>query len=146
MLMSDSVPDLSWEEITTNIEQLKLSNIRRPTAVATVAYLEEIGVVNDALRRGVAIAIRVAGHNFTCLPGELHTVSNLPEEGCLLLLRKVIVEFRQEGQNRVCRITLRFWDDTHQQEVLWGATTVQPQWATIVQQAQHEETSVPFSD
>lgn len=138
--MSDSVPDLSWEEITTNIEQLKQANSNRPTAI-TNAYLEEIGAVNDALRRGVAITIRIAGHNFTCLPGELHPSSDSVEEGCLLLLRKVVVEFRQENPNRVYRITLRFWDSTHQQEVLWGATTAQPQWETMVQQASERQTN-----
>jgi hypothetical protein len=132
--MSDSIPDLSWEEITRNIEQMKQANSRRATAVKDT-YLEEIQQVNDALQQGGVIAIRVAGHNFTCLPGELHPISERSEEGCLLLLRKVVVEFRQESQTLIHRITLRFWDSTHEQEVLWGATTVQPQWETMVRQA-----------
>lgn len=133
--MSDAVPDLSWEEITRNIEQMKQANANSSTAVNTT-YLEEIEAVNDALRRGVALAIRVARHGFTCLPGELLPIENHPSDGCLLLLRKVVVEFRQENQSLIYRITLRFWDTTHEQEDIWGATTVQPQWETIVQQAQ----------
>ena len=143
--MSDptvAIPDLSWEEITANIEQLKQANAIRPTAVKNV-YLEEIQHVNDALQRGAALSIRVARHGFTCLPGELLPVGNDASEGCLLLLRKVVVEFRQENQTLVSRITLQFWDVTHEQEDIWGATTVQPQWEAIVQQAprganQHE--------
>src|SRR5579884_2784810 len=136
--MSNIVPDLSWGEIAANIEQLKQANIHRPTAV-TPPYLEEIEMVNDALRWGVTIAIRVASHHFTCLPSELHPIGERSEEWCQLVLKKVVVEFRQERHTLMYRITLRFWDSTHEQEVVWGATTIQPQWATIVQQARNEE-------
>ena len=54
-------------------------------------------------------------------------------------MKKVVVEFRQEDQTLIYCITLWFRDSTHEQEVLWGATLVQPQWESIVQQAQNEE-------
>ena len=104
--MRNSIPDLSWEEITTNIEQLKQAN----SAVVSVSYLEEIAAVNDALRRGVPLTIRVAGHHFTCLPGELYPILDRPEEGCLLALKKVEVKFRREEQTRIYCIALWCWD------------------------------------
>jgi hypothetical protein len=81
-MMSASVPDLSWEEITRNIEQIKQANSKRPTAIQN-AYLEEIQQVNDALRRGATIVTRVAGRHFTCLPEELHlTAGGLRRFAC----------------------------------------------------------------
>ncbi len=139
MRLNGLTPDLSWKEITANIQRLKQVNANRPTAVSDT-YLEEILQVNAALQGGRTISIRVAGHGFTCLPGELLPRGEHASEGCLLLLKKVMVEFRQAPQKLIYRITLQFWDTTHKQEVAWGAITVQPQWKTIVQQALNQAT------
>jgi len=125
--------DLSFEEITANIQQLKLAQITHPVQVPN-EYLEDIQRVNDALYQGARIAIRVHHHSLTCPPGEA-LPSYPPPPGCLLILKKIVVTCAQFAQGQLYGISLQFWDDTHEQSRIWPATTIQPQWESIVGQA-----------
>lgn len=138
--MNDPVSDLPFEAITENILRLKQAQAIQ-TAPVPSEYLESMQSVNDALRQGAHITIRVHHHSFTCPPGGIPvhpggvSSSYPPSNSCLLILNKVIVTFTQLAQSHLSSISLRFWDDTHGRSVIWGATTVQPQWDAIVQQA-----------
>lgn len=139
--LEEPAPDLPWEEIAANIQAWKDGNARYGTHVDD-AYLESIRQVNEALRQGAQIAIHVYHHHFVCPPQAIPTrpsgvaSSYPPLGGCLLRLHKVGVEFRVIDHWIVSRITLRLWDETHYQEVIRGAETPDPQWASMVQQAQ----------
>ncbi len=132
--------DLSFEEITANIQRLKQAQITHPVQVPN-EYLEGIQRVNDALCQGARIAIRVHHHSLTCPPGGVPFPpggafsSCPPPEGCLLILNKIVVTSAQFAQSHLYNISLQFWDDTHERSSIWQATTIQPQWETIVQQA-----------
>ncbi len=127
--------DLPWEEIRSNTENLRRENetARNPTSIKN-DYLDEIQQVNDALEQGAQIALRVA-HGFICQTSELHQMDGHPDD-CVLRLKKVSVAFRRESNERVIAIALLFWDETHQEEAVWNAITVQPRWDSIVKQAQ----------
>jgi hypothetical protein len=134
------VSDLTFEEIAANIQRLKQVQTIHPVQVPN-EYLESIERVNDALRQGARIAIRVHHHSLTCPPAGVPfqpggaSPQYPQQEGCLLILNKIVVTYTQFAQNYLYSISLQFWDDTHQRSSVWRATTIQPQWETIVQQA-----------
>jgi hypothetical protein len=139
-LVNRPVSDLNFEEIAANIQRLKQVQTIHQVQVP-IDYRESIERVNDALRQGAHIAIRVHHHSFTSPPAGVLFQPGSPslpypqQEGCLLILNKIVVTSTQLAQNRFYSISLQFWDDTHKRSSVWQATTIQPQWEWIVQQA-----------
>jgi hypothetical protein len=138
--------DLSFEEITANIQRLQAQISHSVQAPDNgVHYLEDIQSVNDALSQGARIAIRVHHHSLTCLPGKA-LPSIPPPPGCLLILKKIVVTCARFAQSQLYSISLQFWDDTHEQSTIWSATTAQPQWETIVEQAAQFQATRPSAE
>src|SRR5713226_7019812 len=115
--------DLSFEEITANIQRLKQAQITHPVQVPN-EYLEGIQRVNDALCQGARTAIRVHHHSLTCPPGGVPFPpggafsSCPPPEGCLLILNKIVVTSAQFAQSHLYSISLQFWDDTRAEQYM----------------------------